>query len=94
MAYANVDDRNEIENEMPWAERELATTTFGMLSNTAAKFGSRKAVSFQLQSGENDPVETFTWDELRDKTAQTANLFRSLGVGENDVVAYLLPNAS
>jgi len=38
-----------------------------------------------------DKDETFTWAELRNKTAQTANLLRSLGVGENDVVAYILP---
>jgi len=94
LAYANVDDRNAIEKEMQWDQRELPTTTFEMLSNTAAKFGNRKAVTFQLQSGQSDPEETFTWNELRDKTAQTANLFRSLGVGENDVVAYLLPNAN
>lgn len=94
MAYANVADRNAIENEMPWESRELPTTTFEMLSNTASKFSGRKAVTFQLQSGVSDPDETFTWGQLRDKTAQTANLFRSLGVGENDVVAYLLPNAS
>ena len=79
---------------MTWEERDLPTTTYEMLSGTADKFPDRKAVSFQLQSGPTDPCEDLTWRELQEMTAQTANLFRSLGVGETDVVAYLLPNAS
>jgi len=51
-------------------------------------------LSFQLKSGVGDPAETLTWHNLRAKTAQTANLFRSLGIHEGDVVAYILPNAN
>ena len=94
MAYANVADRDAIENEMPWDARDLPVTTYAMLSETARKYGPRKAVSFSLLSDPNSKCETLSWNELRDKTGQTANLFRSLGVGENDVVAYLLPNAT
>ena len=94
MAYANVADRDAIENEMPWDARDLPTTTYGMLSETAQKHGARKAVSFSLLSDPDAKCETLSWDELREKTAQTANLFRSLGVGEGDVVAYLMPNAT
>ncbi|SEV97417.1 fatty-acyl-CoA synthase [Cognatiyoonia koreensis] len=94
MTYANMADRDAIEAEGPWDTRDMPKTTFALLSQTAAKHGNRKALSYQLQSGPTDPCETFTWNELRELTAQTANLFRSLGVGENDVVAYILPNAN
>jgi len=94
MVYANIADRNAIENEMPWDARELPKTTFALLSQTAEKHGTRNAVSYRLLSDPNGKCETLSWNDLRDKTAQTANLFRSLGVGENDVVAFLLPNAT
>lgn len=94
MVYANVADRDAIENEMPWDARDLPTTTYALLSDTAQKHGNRKSVSFSLLSDPNAKCETLTWNELRDKTGQTANLFRSLGIGENDVVAYLMPNAT
>ncbi len=94
MAYENVADRDAIENEMPWDARELPTTTYALLSGTAQKHGARKAVSFSLLSDPNAKCETLNWNELREKTAQAANLFRSLGVGEDDVVAFLLPNAT
>jgi acyl-CoA synthetase (AMP-forming)/AMP-acid ligase II len=94
MTYANVADRDAIENESAWGDRDLPKTTYGLLSKTAAAFGGRKALSFQLTSGPTDPCETLTWSQLRDQTTQAANLFRSLGVGETDVVAFLLPNAT
>ena len=94
MTYASVADRDAIQNEMAWEDRDLPVTTYAMLSQTTAKFPDRKALSFQLMSGPADKCETYTWSELKDKTTQTANMFRALGVGENDVVAYLLPNAN
>ena len=94
MAFASVADRDAIENEMLWDQRELPVTTYQMLSETAAQFGSRKAVTYSLLSDPKAPNETLTWTELRDKAGQTANMFRSMGVGEKDVVAYLLPNAT
>ncbi len=94
MTFASYVDRDAIQNEMPWADRDVPVTLWGLLSNTADKFGSRPAVSYQIFSGPKDKAETLTWDQLRAKTAQTANLFRSLGVGPNDVVAYLLPNCN
>ena len=35
---------------------------------------------------------TLTWAELRAEVTRAANLFRSLGVGPQDAVAYVLPN--
>ncbi len=94
MSYATIADRNMIENEMPWAARDMPKTTFALLSQTAAAHGGRKAVSFSLLSDPNAFCETLTWAELQGKTAQAANLFRDLGIGEKDVVAFVLPNAT
>ncbi|MBW7922800.1 MAG: acyl-CoA synthetase [Rubellimicrobium sp.] len=94
MGFATAADAAAIERESAWADRELPKTTWAMLSATAAKWGGRPACSYQLFSGPADRKETLTWSELHEKVAQTANLFRSLGVGEGDAVAYLLPNCT
>ena len=94
MTYAGMADRNAIETEMPWSERDIAKTLWQQLTRTAAEFPQRPAVSYQLLSGPADKAETVSWAQLRDRTAQAANLFRSLGVGEKDVVAYVLPNCN
>ena len=75
---------------MPYGERDLPATLYGLLERTAAKFPNSNAVSYQILSGPTDKAETLTWSQVKDKTTQAANLFRSLGIGETDVVAYVL----
>ncbi len=94
MEFSSVEVRDSIEQEMTWEERGTPATVFGVLQRTANAHGSLNAVSFQLLSGPKDPAETLTWDDLLGKTAQAANLFRGLGIREDDVVAYLMPNAN
>ncbi len=94
MGFASVADRNAVENEMPWEERDVPTTMYQFISQTLEHHGQRPAVSFQLLSTPGAPSETLNWNELHAKVTQAANLFRSLGVGETDVVAFLLPNAT
>jgi fatty-acyl-CoA synthase len=94
MAYASFEDRAKIEAVGPWSERDVPKTVWAQIERTAGKFPSRPAVTFQLFSGPEDKAETLTWGVLKDKVAQTANLFRSLGVGPEDRVAYLLPNCN
>ncbi len=94
MAFAGIEDIKAIESEMAWEDRNVPATLYRLLSNTAKKFSGRNAVSFQIFSGPTDKAETLTWSELHAKVTQTANLFRKLGVGKDDVVAYILPNAN
>lgn len=94
MEFASIKDSISIEQEMPWSERDVPTTLYEMLSKTVSKYPSRPAITFQLTSGAKDKAETLTWQQLHDKTCQAANLFRSLGIGENDVVACVLPNCN
>ncbi|MFV0512419.1 MAG: acyl-CoA synthetase [Jhaorihella sp.] len=94
MGFAGMEDRNAIEAEGPWEQRDLPKTLYRMLAGTAKKFPAHNAVSFQLLSGTGDRAETLTWSELLARTCQAANLFRSLGIGESDVVAYVLPNCN
>ncbi len=94
MGYTGLADRAEIMNEMPWEKRDVPVTLWGQISETAGKFPNHNAMSYQIFSGPKDKAETLTWSELQGKVAQAANLFRSLGVGPNDVVAYVLPNCN
>ena len=92
--FTSMADRNAIEEAMTWDARGIPTSVYGTLSQTAETFGGHNAVSFQILSGPKDKAETLTWSALHGKVTQAANLFRGLGVGEKDVVAYLLPNAN
>lgn len=78
--------------ELPFRDRDIPLSVWANLENAAKRFGDRPAVSFQMTSGPKDPAVTVSWRDLRDQSAQAANLFRSLGVGPDDVVALILPN--
>ncbi|WP_420584623.1 acyl-CoA synthetase [Ruegeria sp.] len=94
MAFVGLEDKARMEQEMPWEHRDVPVTFHQLLSRTAEKFPNRNAISFQLFSGPTDKAETLTWSQLLGQVNQAANLFRSLGVGETDVVAYILPNCN
>ncbi len=94
MAFVGKDDKQRIEQEMPWKDRDVPVTLHQLLSRTAGRFPDHNAISFQILSGPKDKAETLTWAQLLTKTNQAANLFRSLGVGEKDVVAYVMPNCN
>ena len=80
MTFAGIADRNAMEQEMPWEQRDVAKTLWGLLSNTASKFPNHNAISYQLLSGVKDHAETLNWSQLRGQVGRAANLFRSLGV--------------
>ncbi len=92
-SFANLADLKAIEAEMPWEARGMARTIYEFLSRTKGAHGARPAISYQILSGPKEKSETLTWNALHGKVTQAANLFRSLGVGERDVVAYVLPNS-
>ncbi|MBE3639758.1 acyl-CoA synthetase [Mangrovicoccus algicola] len=83
-----------IEAQAPWSAREVPASVHAALQDVAARHGARPAVTFQMFSDPSAPAETLCWSELLGWATRAANLFRSLGVGEGDVVAYLLPNAN
>ena len=91
--FASVADRDAIEAEGPWSGRKVARTIHELLTQTMAAHGAKPAITFQLLSGPATKAETLTWGQLHGRVTQAANLFRSLGVGPSDVVAYVLPNS-
>lgn len=87
-------DMQAAASTQPWPDCMAEKTVFERMGTTAKANADRPALSFQIKSGPKDPAETMSWRDLQAKTAQVANLFRSLGVHEGDAVAYLLPNCN
>ncbi len=90
--FVDVAARDALEAEMDYALRDLPRTVFQALSRTRDVHPDRKAISFQLFSAPDAPARSLNWTELHERVTETTNLFRSLGIGERDVVAYMLPN--
>ena len=93
MSFASRQDALEIENEMPWEQRDRPATLYQMLRETVDAFPDRPAISYQLLSGATDPAQTMTWQQFHEQVCRAANLFRSLKIKEDDVVALVMPNS-
>ena len=91
MAFASKADLDTIENEMAWEDRDLPVTMYDFITSTKDRFPDRPAVSFQILSGPKDKAETLTWAEYHGRSMQAANMFREMGIGPDDTVAYILP---
>ncbi|GAW33053.1 long-chain-fatty-acid--CoA ligase [Roseovarius sp. A-2] len=92
MGFTSRQDALDIQNEMPWEARDRPATLYQMLRETAQAFPDRPALSYQLLSGAADKAQTLTWQQFHDQCCQAANLFRSLKLAEDDVIALVLPN--
>lgn len=90
--FTDLAARNAVESEMPYEDRTLPKTIYGFLGQARQRHGDRPAFSFQLFSDPKAPARTLSWREVHERVTEAANLFRSLGVGPTDTVAYLLPN--
>lgn len=90
--FANLADLKAIENERPWEQRDVARSIYDFVTRARDAYGTRPAISYQIFSGPQDKSTTLTWSDLHGQVTKAANMFRSLGVGEGDVVAYVLPN--
>ncbi len=94
MTTAPLEQKLAIEAEAAWEDRDLPRTLYGLLQDTAGTYPDHKAVSFQLTSGPQDKAETLTYTQLLERVTQAANLFRSHGISETDVVSYILPTCN
>src|SRR6056297_1815182 len=92
MTFASRQDALDIQNEIPWADRDRPGSLYQMLRTTVDAFPDRPAISYQLMSGATDPAQTMTWQQFHEQVCRAANLFRGLKINEGDVVALIMPN--
>ncbi len=91
MAFKTLQDIELFEMK-PLEERDLPVSTYDIFRSGAARYGTRKALSFFLDAANYGKVTSWTYIELLEDVTRTANAFHRLGLRANGVVAYILPN--
>ena len=92
--FTDLEGKKSIEQATTWEEVENPATIYEALNKTREKYGTKPAVSFQILADPKSHAETLTWNDVFRRVCQTANFFHSLGIGKDDVVAFLLPNSN
>lgn len=85
---ASLADVQNIENQCP----QLAQSTYEVIGATARARPKAPALSFFLRSEDHARPEVLDYETLFGQITATANFFHELGVGKDDVVAFVLPN--
>lgn len=88
---ASMADIEAIEH-IPLSARQLQPSTFGTLEEGARIRPDETALSFFLNAKAFKRASIWSHDQLIRRIRQAANAFRRLGIGRNDVIAYVLPN--
>lgn len=76
----------------PLSARCLPRNTYEMIRLGGSRNPDAPALSFFLQSADHDKPFVLSHRQLGACITQAANLFRRLGIGRGDVVAFVLPN--
>jgi len=70
----------------------LPSSTYEMIGQAAAAHADAPALSFFLRAQDHDRPSTWDYATLSAKITATANFFHGLGIGKDDVIAFVLPN--
>jgi fatty-acyl-CoA synthase len=71
---------------------KLPDSTYEMIRTAAWEHAKEPALSFFLRVEDHARPETWSYESLFARITATANFFHELGIGKNDVVAFVLPN--
>lgn len=78
--------------QTPLSERKLAANTYAALQRCAMEHATAPALSFMLDARHFQRTHDWNYAELFADITRAANAFHALGIGPDDVVAFLLPN--
>lgn len=91
MAVKTLADIEALER-VPLSERNLPASTYAALQQCSAANADKPALSFLLDANRFRQTHDWTYGQLFADITRAANAFHTLGIGPQDVVAFILPN--
>lgn len=76
----------------PYHTLSLPDSTYEVLKQSAARYGSNAAMDFFLSADNMDDFVSISYNELFGNITRCANMFRAHGIDQNNMVALILPN--
>lgn len=92
MKITSLSDIEQIEKDLPLSQVITVDNTYSAIANSAKQRPEHTALSFFLTGDTHQKAKNISYGELLKKITQTANMLDGLGLKEDDVVAYILPN--
>ena len=90
MPFASLAEVEEFE-KTPYLERIAATNVYDLLKRTADRHPDKPAIHHLPTGAADEPTVTYTYRQFIERITQSANMFRALGAGPDDVVSLVMP---
>lgn len=90
MPFASLAEVEEFE-KTPYLQRITATNVYDLLRQTAQQHADKPAIHYLPQGTAEDTPVTYSFRQFIERITQSANLFRALGAGPDDVVSLVMP---
>jgi fatty-acyl-CoA synthase len=90
MPFASLAEIEQYE-KTPYQQRISATNVYDLLKQTAEKYADKPAIHYLRNGTADDPAISYTYRQFLERITQSANFFRALGAGPNDVVSLVMP---
>ena len=88
----SLQDLEQLEKDYPYESLSQFESTYEAIKTSAHMRPSKTVLSFFLKGSEYESAHTVTYGSLISHINQTANFFHSIGLGSDDVVAFIMPN--
>ncbi|MBO9495884.1 acyl-CoA synthetase [Thalassotalea sp. G20_0] len=88
----SLQDLEQLEKDFPYESLSQFESTYEAIMTSAHLRPGKTALSFFLKGSEYASAHTITYGSLIAHINQTANFFHSIGLGPDDVVAFIMPN--
>ncbi|MGI2029615.1 AMP-binding protein [Endozoicomonas acroporae] len=88
----SLQDLEQLEKDYPYESLSQFESTYEAIMTSAHLRPGKTALSFFLKGSEYASAHTITYGSLIAHINQTANFFHSIGLGPDDVVAFIMPN--
>ncbi|MGE3906062.1 MAG: acyl-CoA synthetase, partial [Reyranellaceae bacterium] len=90
MPFASLADVVQFE-KTPYRQRITASNVYDLLRQTALKQPDKPAIHYLPKGTADDEAVTYSYRQFIDRITQSANFFRALGAGPDDVVSLVMP---
>lgn len=90
MPFASLADVEQFE-KVPYQQRITASNVYDLLRQTAQKRPDKPAIHYLPRGTADDEAVTYSYRQFIERITQSANFFRALGAGPDDVVSLVMP---
>lgn len=88
----SLSDIEQVEKSHAWQDLEHFESTYDAIKASAEQRPNAEAIAFFLKGDDYDKAHSVSYRSLLENITRSANFFNAIGLKDDDVVAFIMPN--